>query len=167
MDNNNIYCLLLKKLTPEQQLNVKESIVDANNRLDGVFPSFIPFSSEFLLGNRLIDIYPSCFSFHSMDKHKEGRKTHIQKLNNLTLQASDDSKMTIVISDVGIKNQAATTIAHIYVHDNPVIKSLHHAVNVTFTEAELFAIRYGINQATQLANINCIVVIIDLLHAAK
>jgi len=75
--------------------------------------------------------------------------------------------MTIVISDVGIKNQAATTIAHIYVHDNPVIKSLHHAVNVTFTEAELFAIRYGINQATQLANINCIVVIIDLLHAAK
>ena len=71
LDNNNIHCLLLKKLTPKQQLNVKESIVDANNRLDGVFPSFIPFSSEFLLGNRLIDIHPSCFSFHFMDKHKE------------------------------------------------------------------------------------------------
>ena len=85
MDNNKIHCLLLKKLTPKQQLNVKGFIVDVNNRLDGVFPSFISFSSEFLPGNKLIDIYPSCFSFHSMDKHKEGRKAYIQKLNNLTL----------------------------------------------------------------------------------
>ena len=92
---------------------------------------------------------------------------HIFKSSTILLSKHQMIQMTIVISDVGIKNQAATTIAHIYVHDNPVIKSLHHAVNVTFTEAELFAIRYGINQATQLANINCIVVIIDLLHAAK
>ena len=75
--------------------------------------------------------------------------------------------MTIVISDGSIKNQVATTIAHIYVHDNPVIKTLHHAVNITSTEAKLFAIRCGINQATLLANINCIVIIMDSLHAAK
>jgi len=35
------------------------------------------------------------------------------------------------------------------------------------TEAELFAIRYSINQTTQLININCIVIITDLLHATK
>ena len=77
LDNNSIHCLLLKKLTPKQQLNVKESIVDANNRPNRVFPSFIPFSSEFSPGNRLINIYSSCFSFHFTDKHEKDRKVHI------------------------------------------------------------------------------------------
>ena len=148
-------------------MNVKGSIIDVNNRLNRVFPSFIPFSSELLPRNRLIDIYPSFFSFHSIDKSKDGRKEHIQKLNNLTLQVSDASKIAIVISNISIKNQVATLIAHIHIYDNPVIKTLHHAVNIMSTEAKLFAIRWGINQATQLANINCIVIIMDLLHAAK
>ena len=64
---------------------------------------------------------------------------------------------------MSIKNQVVTLIAYIYVHNNLAIKTLHHAVNIISTKAELFAIRYSINQATQLANINCIVVIIDLL----
>jgi len=140
-DNNSIHCLLLKKLTPKQLLNVKGSIVDVNNRLNRVFPSFIPFSSEFLPGNRLIDIYPSCFSFHSTDKHEEGRKVYIQKLNDLTLQMLDDSKTAIDISNASIKNQVATSIAHIHIHNNPVIKTLHHTVNIMSTEAKLFTIR--------------------------
>ena len=122
-------------------MNVKGSIIDVNNRLNRVFPSFIPFSSEFLPGNRLIDIYPSCFSFHSIDKSKNGRKEHIQKLNNLTLQVSDTLKIAIVISDTSIKNQVAALIAHIHIYDNPVIKTLHHRVNIISTEAKLFAIR--------------------------
>ena len=68
---------------------------------------------------------------------------------------------------MSIKNQVVTLIAYSYVHNNLVIKTLHHVVNIMSTEAELFAIRCNINQATQLANINCIVVIIDLLHATK
>jgi len=113
LDNNSIYHLSVKKLTPKQWLNVKEFIVDANNRLNWVFPSFIPFSSEFLPGNRLIDIYPSRFSFYSINKYEKGRKVHIQKLGNLTLQVSDDSKIAIIIFDVSIKNQVATSIAYI------------------------------------------------------
>jgi len=77
LDNNRIHQLLLEKLTPKQQLNIKGFIVNTNNRLNEVLPSFISFSSEFLPGNRLIDIYSSCFSFHSMNKSKEGRKAHI------------------------------------------------------------------------------------------
>ena len=68
---------------------------------------------------------------------------------------------------MSIKNQGATSIAYIHIYDNLVIKTLYHTVNITSTEAEFFAIRYGINQATQLANINHIVVIMDLIHAAK
>jgi len=161
-----IHSLLMNHIS-KQWLNVKGSIIDANNRLNRVFPSFIPFSSEFLPGNRLIDIHSTCFSFYSINKSKNGRKEHIWKLNNLTLQVSDASKIVIVISDTSIKNQVATLIAHIHIYNNPVIKTFHHAVNIMSTKAELFAIRYDINQATQLSNINCIVIIMDLLHAAK
>ena len=56
---------------------------------------------------------------------------------------------------------------HIHTHNNPIIKTIHHTINVSFTEVELFTIRYDINQATQMANINCIIVITDLIHAAQ
>jgi len=104
LDNNRIHQLLLKKLISKQQLNIKGSIVDTNNRLNEVLSSFISFSSKFLPKNRLIDIYPSCFSFHFMNKSKEDRKAHIQKLDNLTLQVLDVLKMAIIISDMSIKN---------------------------------------------------------------
>ena len=78
----------------------------------------------------------------------------------------DDLKTVIVVSDVNIKNQVATLIAYIHIYDNLVIKTLYHAVNIISTEAKLF-VRYDINQATQLAKINCIIIIMDLLHAAK
>jgi len=51
-------------------------------------------------------------------------------------------------------------------HNRPVTKIVHHAVNITTTEAELFAIRCGINQAISIPNTNYIVVITDSLHAA-
>jgi len=162
---NNNHCLLLKKFTPKQQLNIKGSIVDANNRLN---PSFNPLSIEFSPGNRLIDIFFSYFSFHSLDhKSKESRKAHIYKLDELIFQILADSKTAVVVSDTSIKNQVATLIAHIHIYNNPVIKTLYHVINVTFTEAELFAIRCSINQAIQMININCIIVIMDLIHAAK
>ena len=81
---NNNHCLLLENLTPKQWL--KGTIVDANNRLNGILPSFDPFSSEISPGTRLIDIFLSQFSFHCMDrKYKEERRAHICKLDETTL----------------------------------------------------------------------------------
>jgi len=40
-------------------------------------------------------------------------------------------------------------------------------VNITTTEAELFAIRYGFNQAVGIPNIKHIFMITDFLHTAK
>jgi len=68
---------------------------------------------------------------------------------------------------MSIKNQVATFITHIHVHDNPIIKMLHHTINVTSTEAKLFGIRCGLNQATQLNSIEHIIVIIDSIYIAK
>jgi len=44
------------------------------------------------------------------------------------------------------------------------MKTIHHGVNVTSTETELFAIRYGINQATQISDISHIIVVTDLIQ---
>ena len=54
---------------------------------------------------------------------------------------------------------------HIYNH--PLTKIVHHTAYVTSTEAELFAIRCGINQASSKKNISKIVVIINSIHTTK
>ena len=57
---------------------VKDLLVDMDNRFNKVFPSFVPFYSEFSLGHRVIDIFPSHFSFHLFSKQKDDSfKTHI------------------------------------------------------------------------------------------
>jgi len=83
------------------------------------------------------------------------------------LRASFDSSTSLVISDASVKNNIAISISHIHMHKKPVIKMLHHAMNITSTEAELLAICCGINQSIGLHQINKIIVITDSLHAAK
>ena len=78
-----------------------------------------------------------------------------------------DPRIAIIISDTSIKNQVAISIAYIYVHDNSIIKTLHYAINITSTETKLFMIRCGLNHATQLDNIEYIIVITDSLYMAK
>ena len=68
---------------------------------------------------------------------------------------------------MSIKNQVATFIAHVHIHNSSVIKIIYYTINITSTKAELFAIRCGLNQAIQLSNIECIVVITYSIHVAK
>ena len=113
-------------------------------------------------------MFPSHFLFYLSDKKSaETRKTHLCKLNEIVFNASTDPKIAIVILDMSIKNQVAIFIAHVHIDDSPIIKTIYYAVNITFTEAELFVIRYGLNQAFQLSNIKYIVVITDSIHAVK
>jgi len=69
----------------------------------------------------------------------------LYQLDDLLIISLSDSSYALVVTDTSIKNNVTTSITHIHVYDKPVIKTLHHAVNVMTTEAELFAIRYGIN----------------------
>jgi len=61
----------------------------------------------------------------------------------------------------------ASSIAHVYIHNKLIIKVLHHAVNVTSTEAEFFAIRYSINQAAHLQYVFKIIVVTDSIYATR
>jgi len=75
--------------------------------------------------------------------------------------------MVIVVSDTSIKNNVATSITHIHLFNSPLKKMLHHAIGITSTEAELFALRCGINQAVQTPGSSCIIVITDALHVVQ
>jgi len=127
-------------------LKVKGNIVDVNNRLNGIFNSFDPFSNKFSPRNRLIDVFSSCSSFYlSNRKCAKVKKAHLYKLDELIFHISVDPKTTIVISDASIKNQVTTFITYIHIYDTPVVKMIHHAVDITFTEAKSFVIRCGLN----------------------
>ena len=135
-------------MTFKQRLKIKRSVVDTNNWLNRVFPSFNLLSNEFSLGFRLINILPSCFSFHlSNHKSKDSKAIYICKLNECIFHASSDLKIVTIILDASIKNWVATSIVHVHSYNNLVKKTIHHMVNVTTTKAELFAIGCGINQA--------------------
>jgi len=139
-----------------------------DNRFNKVFPSFDSLNSEFSPSSCLIDIFSSHFSFYLVFKHKDNNLEDCSnKLNNIAIISLLNHSHALTISDAGIKNNVATSITHIHVHDKPVIKTIHHATNVTSTEAELFAIRCDINQAVNLPGISKIVIIIDSIHAAK
>jgi len=69
--------------------------------------------------------------------------------------------------DASIKNNIATSISHVHLANHPMTKTVHHVMFITSTEAKLFAIRCGINQAYNKENISKIIIITDFIHAAK
>ena len=138
------------------------------NWFNKVFLSFDPINPEFSPGNRIIDTHANHFSFHLFNKHiSYNIKFCIQKLNRIALESSNISSSTLVIIDTSIKNNVATSIAHIHIHDKPIMKTLHYALNITTTEAKLFVIRCGINQATNNCAICKIIVVMDSIHTAQ
>ena len=113
-----------------------------DNRFNKVFSSFSFFYCEFFPGNRLINIFPNNFSFHSLNrKSNDNIKSHLCKLDSITLQALLDSHAVVIISDTSIKNYVTTLILHVHSHNRPVIKTIYHVINISFTKAKLFAIR--------------------------
>jgi len=90
-----------------------------------------------------------------------------QELDEMVLENLSFPSVTIIVSDVSIKNNVATSIAHIHAFDKPLMKTIHHAIHVTSTEVELFAIRCSINQSLSVNNISKIVVITDSIHMVK
>ena len=153
-------------LTEHQKNTVKEHLIDLNNKLFGVFPLFSPLNPEFNLGSRIVDIFPNWVSFNLTNKAKSD-KSCFQQLDNITLHLSSSPHTAIIVTDASIKNDFATLVSHIHIHDHPLIKTVHHMAFVTSTEVELFAIRCGISQACSKENISKIIVVTNSIHVAK
>ena len=153
-------------LTNRQKTIAKGYLINSINKLYGVFPSFSSLHLEFNLDSRIVDIFSDRFSFNLASREKNDKKCY-QQLDEMTLQLSSSSHMAIIIIDASIKKDIATSISHICIHDHPLTKTVHYTVYVTSTEAELFAIRCGINQVCGKNNISKIIVITDSIHTAK
>ena len=85
----------------------------------------------------------------------------------MTLQLSSSLHTAIIVIDASIKNDIAISISHVHICDHTLTKMVYHVAFITSTEAELFAIRCGINQACSKENVSRIIIITDSIHVAK
>jgi len=159
----------ISSLTNRQKALTKDHLIDMSIKSHGIFPSFSPLDPEFFPGRRIIDNFSNRFSFNLVNKEKgkNNKKTHTQELDEMVLINSLSPLSAIVITDTSIKNDIAMSISHVHSAIQPLIKTVHHTSFVTTTEAELFAIRCGINQACSLNNVSKIIVVTNSIHAAK
>ena len=117
-----------------------------DNWFNEVFPSFDPLNPKFRPGNRIIDCFSNCFSFHLFSKNSDHFfRDQIQQLDNIVIELSNSPLIALMVMNTSVKNNVASSIAYIHVHNKLIVKTLHHAINVTSTKAEFFAIRCGIN----------------------
>ena len=159
----------ISSLTTCQKALTKGHLIDTSIKSHGIFPSFFPLDPEFFPSHCIIDNFSNHFSFNLVNKEKgkNHKKTCTQELDEMVLHNSSSPLSAIMITNASIKNNIATSISHVHSANQPLIKTVHHASFVTTTEAELFAIRYSINQACSLNNVSKIIVVTDSIHAAK
>ena len=162
------YILSLSSLLKWQCKLIKGPVVNMDHCFNKLFPSFDSFNSEFVPGYRVIDTFSNWFSFYLFIKYKEDNfESYIHQLDCLAIEFSSNPSHALIIIDASIKNNITTSISHIYIHNKPLTKTLHHAVNVTSTEVKLFAIQCSINQATNSISISKIIVVTNSIHAAR
>jgi len=85
----------------------------------------------------------------------------------VVIESSSLQSIAIIAMDASIKNNIATSISHMHISNQSLIKTLHHAVFVTSSEAELFTIRCSISQASSKENVSKIIIITNSIHIAK
>jgi len=156
----------INTLTKHQKTIIKGHLIDSNNKLFGIFPSFSPLNLKLNLGSRIVDVFSDQFSFNLVNREKNN-KTHFQQLDEMTLYLFSLPHIAIVITDASIKNDIAISVSHVHICDHPLIKMVYCVAFITSTEAELFAIRCSINQAYSKENVSKIIVVTDSIHVAK
>ena len=156
----------VRSLMNRQKNIAKGHLINSCNKAYCIFLSFSPLSLEFTPGFHITDNFSDCFSFNLVNK-KEKDKIRAQELDEMVLRISSSPSMALVVTDASIKNNIATSISHIHLANHPLIKTAHYATFVTSMEAELFAIRYGINQACIKEGVSKIIIVTDSIHAAK
>ena len=155
-------------LTNHQRNLTKGHLINFFNKALGIFPSFSPLNPEFSPGLRIMDEFSNRFCFNLVNKkEKEKYKTRAQELDDMVLSNSSSPQSALVIIDASIKHNIVTLVLHVHIANHPLTKTIHHASFVTSTEAELFAIRCGINQACSIDSISKIIVVTNSIHAAK
>ena len=169
MKNHPPHKTATSKLTDKQWFNLKSPIKDVNECLNGVRECFNPLFSLFSPGSRVVNHFPSRFSFHSPPSSSDKDLFHhLQNLNQAFRSSQISPHNVTIVADRGIKKlQVATAVAYIWT-DNSIIQHLQaNSINVTSIEAELMAICLGLIPAMEEENVHNIIVITDSIAAAK
>ena len=117
MKNSPLYCLSLENMTTKQWIKIKSFIVNTYSYLNRIFSSFNSLNCKFSSSFRLIDNFPSCFSFYQANhKDKESKEAYLCKLDEIFKNTLMDPNSIVIISDASIKNNVAILI--LYVHSN-------------------------------------------------
>ena len=152
------------KLTNKQRFNLKSPIKDVNEHLNGVRECFNPLFPLFSLGSRVVDHFPSKFSFHSPSSLSD-KDLYLHQAFRSSQTASHN---IAIVADRGIKkSQVATAVAYIWSENSIVQRLQANSINVTLIEAELMAIRLGLIPTMEEENVHNIIVITDSIAAAK
>jgi len=148
-------------MTLKQKQKIKNFIVDSNNQLNAIFSAFDPLNDELSPDHRLIDIFSDCILFHKVQyKNNTNIIFHLCNLNTITLRALSNIKSAIIVTNASVKsNNITTSVTHIYSCNNSSRKTIYYTINIMSIEAKLFVLRYGINQALQIPEVSCIIVI--------
>ena len=165
----NLHATSTTCLTAKQNIKLKSPIQDINHRLNQIHPAFDSMNQELRPGLCIVDLFANQLSFHTVKRSDSvARANHTQKLNNILLSSTSQPNTIIVITDASVrKGHYAISIAHGWQSRRLVFNSEYAAVNVTPAEAETFALRDGIGQATSLEGIDKIVVITDSISCAQ
>ena len=152
----------------KQCLKIKSLIIDIHNCLNKVFPTFDSLNKELSPGFCLVDNFSDCFSFHLVNqKNTNTIVTHQNKLNSIYDDSLINQDTILIISNISVQNNVATSILHIWRGQEIIAKSIYHVINITSMKTKLFAIRYGINHTTQLQDVAHTVIITDAILATK
>ena len=102
-----------------------DTIIDIDNKFNKVFSSFNPLNIEFSSSSYFIDVFSSCFSFHSFIKCKDNYlKGHSHQFNNIVIISSLNYSYMLITSNTSIKNNIAISITHIHICDRLIIKTI-------------------------------------------
>ena len=109
-----LHWLTIDNFTEKQRLKIKSSVVDTNNYLNEIHPSFNRLHRELSPGLCLCDNLSNCFSFYKVDKKKhENIHNHLKSLDKLLFNSSLNPNIVIIIADTRIRNNIATSVSHI------------------------------------------------------
>ena len=166
--SNSTNSLNIGSLTNYQRSLTKGYLIDSSIKSYGVVLSFSPLDPEFSPGHRIINNFSNRFAFNLVNKkEKETNKICTQELDKMVLHNASLPNTALIITDASIKNNITMSILHIHSANHPLIKTVHHASFVISSEAELFTIRCGINQACSFANVSKIIIVTDSIHVAR
>ena len=131
-----LYRLVIDNFTEKQRLKIKSSVVDTNNYLNEIHPSFNRLHRELSPGVCLCDNLSNCFSFHKVDKKKpENIYNHLKSLDKLLFNSFLNLNIVIIIADTKIRDNTVTLVSHILSWCGNLFKMIHHTFNITLTKA--------------------------------